>query len=41
MQFDRQTRDQMEEGSLEVVFRDGNLKKRDTFSAIRKRLGAL
>ena len=41
VQFDRQTRDQMEGGALEVVFRDGNLKKRDTFSAIRKRLGAL
>ena len=41
VQFDRQTRDQMEGGALEVVFRDGNLKNRDTFSAIRKRLGAL
>jgi len=41
VQFDRQTRDQMEGGALKVVFRDGHLKNRDTFSAIRKRLGAL
>ena len=37
----RSPADQMEGGALEVVFRDGNLKRRDTFSAIRKRLGAL
>lgn len=41
VQFDRQTRNQIKKGALEVVFRDGYLKKRDTFSAIRKRLGAL
>ena len=41
VQHDRQTREQMEGGALEVVFRNGDMVKRDTFSAIRKRLGAL
>jgi len=41
VQLDRQTYDQMKGGALKVVFRDGHLKNRDTFSAIRKRLGAL
>ena len=41
VQHDRQTREQMEGGALEVVFRDGEMVKQDTFSAIRNRLGML
>lgn len=41
VQHDRQTREQMEGGALEVVFLNGTMMKRDTFSAIRKRLGAI
>ena len=41
VQHDRQTREQMEGGALKVVFSNGDMVKRDTFSAIRKRLGAL
>jgi len=41
VQHDCQTREQMEGGALEVVFLNGVMMKRDTFSAIRKRLSAI
>lgn len=41
VQHDRQTFDQMNGGALEVVFRDGEMVKQDTFAAIRNRLGVL